>query len=1043
MASEVTGIVKVKVGGEWLPIRTVMGPTGAPGAVGPTGPGGGEPGATGPTGPSGAQGATGPTGAPLTYEDLTPEEILDLASKLGRNKADLVPNAVNGDLAGLDEHGNLTDSGIPAAAIPTDASAQNPVATESFVNSSIATNTATFRGTYNLISDLGLTTAATEQQVATAIAAKLASFVPPIVPENNDYCFVQVPKADATPTVIERVDRYKCTVTQSGGVTTRTWGYEWSLNNSSFTAEQWAAISSGITSGLVAKLGALPTAEALAAALAGKQDKLTFDDTPTTGSTNPVNSGGIWSALWGALAALPTGFSSLYDWCVSQLAGKQPRLTPASMTDLGDIKTIWAEVKRQGSTVFLMLPTESITVNGKSLSSDVTLTGADIAVSVTDATKIDAALAGKASKADVDPLLFAQYYPDGSVKSAAEFTPGIKYDDPDTVNRTITVKPFCNTGTAENDNSSLVGRVVIPPFVDNLGKGYISDDGTRFKVVGVSGSEQQPSSGGVLTAIVAPNTVTTLGVGAFYSCTALNSVSLPAVMEIGNNAISGCTTLASVSFPTTATIGDYAFSSCTSLTFISLPAATTIGEGAFRDCTSLGSVDFGDTPREEVPTLGTDAFTNIPTACKIIVPYTQYDAWKAASGWSSLQQEFVRHPEKADKPATFNAGNLAEFDANGNPTDSGKKPSDFQSALSDVQLANIAAVSDALAFDATHSYAAGDPVVYNGTLYTFTAAHTGAWTGIDVSAVDIIARLASKLDKSGGTMTGDLQFDMLHGVRFYDISGKSAEIVSLWDNPLDGMVFNFYGGPDGSTLVQLFCSRTGRVALAASSPTAGNLAALDANGNPTDSGVKPSDKLDVTSAAPAFSSDSSVSYPVDSHCTYQGKLYKCVTATTGGTWDASAWAEDTMTDPDAVLDITSQNQLRVVAKDGSLLWAQGYDLASTSSATLACDAANNFTFADGATSQAFTLPTAPTGKVGDFGLDIDNGANASAATMTLTGLDTAFSVVIPKGESLNDMLAIAAGELAQFYVTLTTFRVNNLPTWHIVKQVVENGGATV
>ena len=79
-----------------------------------------------------------------------------------------------------------------------------------------------------------------------------------------------------------------------------------------------------------------------------------------------------------------------------------------------------------------------------------------------------------------------------------------------------------------------------------------------------------------------------------------------------------------------------------------------------------------------------------------------------------------------------------------------------QSALTAQQLANIAAVSDALAFDATHSYAAGDPVVYNGTLYTFTAAHTGAWTGSDVSAVDIIARLAGKLDKSGGTMTGNL-----------------------------------------------------------------------------------------------------------------------------------------------------------------------------------------------------------------------------------------------------------------------------------------------
>ncbi len=59
--------------------------------------------------------------------------------------------------------------------------------------------------------------------------------------------------------------------------------------------------------------------------LAGKQDTLTFDNAPTTGSNNPVKSGGIWSAIWGALSAIPTGFSSLYDWCVSQLAPKAAR----------------------------------------------------------------------------------------------------------------------------------------------------------------------------------------------------------------------------------------------------------------------------------------------------------------------------------------------------------------------------------------------------------------------------------------------------------------------------------------------------------------------------------------------------------------------------------------------------------------------------------------------------------------------------------------------------------------------------------------------
>jgi hypothetical protein len=325
---------------------------------------------------------------------------------------------------------------------------------------------------------------------------------------------------------------------------------------------------------------------------------------------------------------------------------------------------------------------------------------------------VDDLLAGKASKSDVDPLLFAQYYPEGNVKSTVEFTPGIKYDDPDTVNRTITVKPFCKTRTAENDNSVLVGRVVIPPFVDASGNPYITDDGTRFRVVGVSGSDDRIFANTNPTAIVAPNTVTTIGGSAFIYCTALSSVSLP--------------------------------------------AATTVGDYAFTRCAVLASVDFGDTPRPDVPSLGVSAFNNVPATCKIIVPYTQYDEWKAADGWSALQQEFVRHAEKADKPATFTTGNLAKFDANGNPVDSGNKPSDFQSALSAQQLANIAAVSDAPAFDATHSYAAGDPVVYNGTLYTFTATHTGAWTGSDVSAVDIIARLALKAnDNAVVKLTGD------------------------------------------------------------------------------------------------------------------------------------------------------------------------------------------------------------------------------------------------------------------------------------------------
>ena len=149
------------------------------------------------------------------------------------------------------------------ALVPAQASPQNQLADKNFVNSSIATNTATYRGAYNLVSDLSLTVSATEQQIASALATKMAALS--ITPENNDYCFVQIPTANDKPTEIARVDRYKFNGTA--------WSFEFSLNNSGFTAAQWAALNSGITSGLVTKLGDLPTNSELTTLLSGKADK--------------------------------------------------------------------------------------------------------------------------------------------------------------------------------------------------------------------------------------------------------------------------------------------------------------------------------------------------------------------------------------------------------------------------------------------------------------------------------------------------------------------------------------------------------------------------------------------------------------------------------------------------------------------------------------------------------------------------------------------------------------------------------------------------
>ena len=57
----------------------------------------------------------------------------------------------------------------------------------------------------------------------------------------------------------------------------------------------------------------------------------TLDSDVTKNSANGVKSSGIWSALWGTAT---TAFSSLYDWCVAQLAGKAST-ADATLTERG------------------------------------------------------------------------------------------------------------------------------------------------------------------------------------------------------------------------------------------------------------------------------------------------------------------------------------------------------------------------------------------------------------------------------------------------------------------------------------------------------------------------------------------------------------------------------------------------------------------------------------------------------------------------------------------------------------------------------------
>ena len=96
-----------------------------------------------------------------------------------------------------------------------------------------------------------------------------------------------------------------------------------------------------------------------------------------------------------------------------------------------------------------------------------------------------------------------------------------------------------------------------------------------------------------VTDLVIPNSVTSIGNGAFYGCSGLTSVNLGnSVTSIGERSFQGCAGLTSVTIPNSVTsIGDAAFSGCTGLTSVEIPnSVTSIGYAAFGNCSSLTSV---------------------------------------------------------------------------------------------------------------------------------------------------------------------------------------------------------------------------------------------------------------------------------------------------------------------------------------------------------------------------------------------------------------------------------------------------------------------
>ncbi len=122
---------------------------------------------------------------------------------------------------------------------------------------------------------------------------------------------------------------------------------------------------------------------------------------------------------------------------------------------------------------------------------------------------------------------------------------------------------------------------------------------------------------------IIPNSVTSIGDGAFAYCSGLTSVTIPnSVTSIGEFAFSDCSGLTSVAIPNSVTsIGEYAFSGCSGLTSVTFNAekCTYMGSDSypvFNDCINLTTLNIGN----KVTTIPNHAFYDCTGLTSVTIP---------------------------------------------------------------------------------------------------------------------------------------------------------------------------------------------------------------------------------------------------------------------------------------------------------------------------------------------------------------------------------------------------------------------------------------
>lgn len=257
-----------------------------------------------------------------------------------------------------------------------------------------------------------------------------------------------------------------------------------------------------------------------------------------------------------------------------------------------------------------------------------------------------------------------------------------------------------------------LNSITIPNSVESIGVGTFAGCNSLTSIIVESGNTVYDSRDNCNAIIhtasheliagckntVIPNSVTSIGVGAFSGCRDLTSITIPnSVTSIGLGAFAGCNSLTSVNFGNSlTTIGSAAFFTCDGLTSVTIPnSVITIGEDAFWDCndlisvtipnsvTSIGGGAFADcTKLQEVRSfienpfvILNDVFENYDektngstfTTATLYVPVGTKAKYEAAQGWKNFKTIIeTTYIEPIEGETTINTTNLGGEDLTDN-----------------------------------------------------------------------------------------------------------------------------------------------------------------------------------------------------------------------------------------------------------------------------------------------------------------------------------------------------------------------------------------